>query len=241
MVAGIDGCRGGWLAVTVPACDLTLARIELFETFAAALSALPTDTFIAIDIPIGLPERVVGAGRRCDRDVRAVLGPRRSSVFTLPSRSAVFTVDYQSACAVAAATSDPPRKVSKQAFFLFDKVREVDAAMTPDLQRRVVECHPEAAFWVLNDQQPLAEPKKQSGRPHAPGIELRRGLLTRAGFNPGLLDACPFKTSQATIDDLLDAAANAMAAARIAAGYGIVFPANSADRDGRGLAMQIWA
>ena len=49
------------------------------------------------------------------------------------SRSAVLAEDYRAACAAALATSDPPRKIARQAFMLFPKVRELDALMTPAL------------------------------------------------------------------------------------------------------------
>ena len=57
------------------------------------------------------------------------------------------------ACRIAQATSEPPRKVSKQLFNIAPKIREVDEV--PARRRRtpparVFEVHPELAFWRLN-------------------------------------------------------------------------------------------
>ena len=81
----------------------------------------------------------------------------------------------------AAATSDPPRKVSKQLFNIAPKIREVDEALRtePSAPARVFEVHPELAFWRLNNGQPLTEPKKVKGRCHEPGLELRAPAADR--------------------------------------------------------------
>ncbi len=58
-------------------------------------------------------------------------------MFAVPARAAVAQSDYRQACDVALALSDPPRKISKQTFNIFPKIREVDGAITPEMQRRV--------------------------------------------------------------------------------------------------------
>ena len=64
---------------------------------------------------------------------------------------------HRRASEIARKTSDPPRGVSIQAFGIFPKIREIDALLIerPELRRRVVESHPEVAFWRLNDCQPM--------------------------------------------------------------------------------------
>jgi predicted RNase H-like nuclease len=141
---------------------------------------------------------------------------------------------------VALAHSDPPRKVSKQTFNLFPKIREVDALMTPALQKRVFECHPEAAFWAMAGERALALPKKVKSRPHPPGLELRRGLLAAAGFPLSFLEAAHFPRAVAGADDVLDACACAVTASRIVAGVARRFP-DVPPIDGRGLRQEIWA
>ncbi len=242
-VAGADGCRGGWLVVVREIEDAAKSVLTLCSRFEDVLALPQAPRIIAIDIPIGLPERAIKGGRACDNAARAVLGGRQSSVFSVPSRASVGCIDYGEACAVALETSDPARKVSKQAFNLFAKIREVDLAMSPALQERVMECHPELAFWALNNKQSIDLPKKVKSRPYPPGLELRRGLLAGEGFLPkflanGLTQA-GVRAADAGADDFLDAGANASAAARIARGRGVRFPDQPAC-DSKGLRMEIW-
>ena len=78
---------------------------------------------IAVDMPIGFPE---GSGRAAEREARSRLGQRQSSVFSVPSRDAVMCEDYRDACAANLRNSDPSRKVAKQVFHIFPKMREID-------------------------------------------------------------------------------------------------------------------
>jgi predicted RNase H-like nuclease len=238
-VAGVDGCKGGWIVALRRLDDPASATLQLCSTFADVLALPQAPTIIAVDIPIGLAPLATVGGRRADIEARANLGARQSAVFAMPARAAVMETDYRAACTVALAHSDPPRMISKQAFYLFPKIREVDAAMTPALQDRVVECHPELAFWALNGQVPLDLPKKVKSQANAPGLALRRTLLAAAGYPARLLQAQPFKARDAGADDLLDALANSWSAARIAIGRGRRFPAEPL-RDARGLRMEIW-
>ena len=139
---------------------------------------------IAVDIPIGLPERARHGGRAAENAVRPLLGARQSSVFSVPSRAALAAADYRDACRIALATSQPPRMVSKQLFMIAPKIREVDACLREDgaSVARVFEVHPEVAFWRLNGGRALAEPKKVKGRCYEPGLALRRRLLVDAGL-----------------------------------------------------------
>jgi predicted RNase H-like nuclease len=172
--------------------------------------------------------------------VRPLLGARQSSVFSVPSRSAIAAEDYREACRIALATSVPPRKVSKQLFMLAPKIREVDAALRADaaLARRVFEVHPEVAFWRLNGEAALSEPKKVKSRPHEPGLALRRKLLIGAGLPAAIVETSPPKG--AGPDDLIDALACAAIARRIHAGEARSYP-EPPERDAFGLTMAIWA
>ena len=216
------------------------ARLLLCGTFAEVLIAAAAASRIAVDMPIGLPERVGEAGRGCDRAARAVLGGRQSSLFAVPARAAVMETDYRRACEAALAHSDPPKKVSKQCFNLFPKIRELDALMTPALQSRVVESHPEVAFWAMNGERPLDLPKRVKSQPHEPGLALRRDLLAKAGFPVAALDIPKIPRALAGPDDVIDAAACAVVARRILSGEARCFP-DAPQTDGRGLRMEIWA
>lgn len=238
LVAGVDGCPGGWLVVVRPISDAGLASVRLCRTFAEVLAIEPPLAMIAVDIPIGLDDRAGRGGRPCDVAAREVLGPRQSAVFSMPSRAAVMEHDYRNACEIALATSDPPRKISKQAFNLFAKVREVDAVMTPSLQARVREVHPEVAFAALNGWRALALPKKVKSRPFPDGLELRRGLLRQAGYREPLFDP-GLRRGDAGPDDVLDAAVNSWTAVRLLGGLARCFP-DVPQVDAKGLRCEIW-
>jgi predicted RNase H-like nuclease len=206
----------------------------------AEIAALEEAVRIAIDVPMGVEAFTTPAGRGCDTALRRELGGRQSSVFAVPARAALAESDYRRACAAALAHSDPPRMVSKQCFHIFPKIREADALLTPALQTRIVECHPEGAFWAMNGKLPLAEPKKLKSRGHPPGLALRRGLLAAAGFPEAFLAVRRFKGSQAGEDDFLDACACAWTARRVLRGEAHRFP-EEPRIDPRGLRMEIWA
>ena len=151
---------------------------------------------IAVDMPIGLPEITRKGGRGPEMLVRPLLGQRQSSVFSIPSRAAVYaaveaftTVErwyeaHRKASAAARATSEPPRGVSIQAFGIFSKIREIDALLRarPDLRRRVIESHPEVAFWRLNGGHAMLLPKKVKGQVNPAGMAERRALLCGLGL-----------------------------------------------------------
>jgi predicted RNase H-like nuclease len=251
-VAGVDGCRAGWVAaIALPGEPV---RVAVFRGFAALLSLLPADALIAVDMPIGLPEHTLHGGRGPESLIRPLLGMRQSSVFSIPSRRAVYAalpVDeaapgeawaaaHRLASAVARETSTPPRGVAIQAFGLFARIREVDALFRANaaLRGRVFEAHPELAFWRLNGRRALETPKKVRNRPHPPGLEARRALLTADGCDPALLAASPPRGAGA--DDVLDALAVLTVARRAAAGTVERFPEPpSADAFGLPIAIHV--
>jgi predicted RNase H-like nuclease len=238
-LAGVDGCRTGWVAAFVrPSGDEIHVRIE--PSFATVLGAAERPSVVAIDMPIGLPPRVGPGGRGPENAVRPLLGQRQSSVFSVPSRAAVYAEDYRESCRIASETSDPSRKVSKQLFMIAPKIREVDAVLRASVETaaRVFEVHPEVAFWRLNGERALDQPKKVKSRPYEPGLVLRRRLLVAGGIPEAVARGDPPKGAAA--DDLLDALACATIARRIHAGVARPFP-ESFRSDEFALPMAIWA
>jgi len=243
-LAGVDGCPAGWIAALVRPEGVRPEggeiRLRIAARFAEVVRAVEAPAIVTVDMPIGLPDRIGPGGRGPEAAVRRLLGGRQSSVFSVPSRGAVDAADYRDACRIALATSDPPRKVSKQLFMIAPKIRELDRLLRaePGLVPIVFECHPEVAFWRLNGNRPLAEPKKLKGVLHGPGLALRRRLLVEAGFSEAAVAAVPPKGAAA--DDVLDALACATIARRIHAGRAEPFPAPPG-RDAFGLPVAIWA
>ena len=238
-VAGVDGCRAGWIAAFVGE-DHEDVQLRIMEHFTDIFAAPEPPCLVAVDIPIGLPAHIGPQGRGPEGAVRALLGDRRSSVFSVPSRAAIYARDYREACRVALETSDPPKKVSKQLFMIAPKIREVDEALrnASSLADRVFEVHPEVAFWRLNGGRALSQPKKVKGRPFAPGLALRRRLLAEHGFFKAATEATA--PPGAAIDDVLDALACAAIARRIRVGIARSFP-DPPLRDDFGLPVAIWA
>ncbi len=247
VLAGVDGCPGGWIAAIE---DGGTVRAKTFARFADLAASLGDEALIAVDMPIGLPDHCFG-GRGPEQLVRPLLGARQSSVFSIPSRDAVHAcTDAQAAadwygahracCAAARATSTPSRAVAIQGFGLFRKIRELDAFLREEPGRagRIVEGHPELAFWRLNGRAPLSQPKKVKGAPHGPGLAERAALLAAEGFDTSLLAALPFPALGAARDDLLDACAMLTVARRLAVGAAESFPPGP-PRDRFGLPIAI--
>ncbi|MGQ0805321.1 MAG: DUF429 domain-containing protein [Actinomycetota bacterium] len=211
-VAGVDGCRGGWVVVTD-------GDAFVCPDFASVLDALPDDAVVAVDMPIGLLQEYVPGGRKADRAARRALPAKASSVFSAPPRRAFGARSLQDAQARGC-------RMTIQAFNILPKVQDVDRSMTPVLQARVHEVHPELCFHTMNGGRPAGAKKSREGR------DLRRALLERARIE------VPDRVPGAAEDDLLDAAAALWGARRLAAGTACRVP-DAAPRDERGLRMEI--
>jgi predicted RNase H-like nuclease len=223
-VAGIDGCRAGWVVITTGTRRNSPAAVAVVPDLAAVLSA-PVD-LVAVDMPIGLP---ASGSRACDVAARARLGPRRSSVFPTPVRAVLGSDSYPEALARSRAVDG--RGLSKQAWFLLPKIAELDLLVSAASASRVCECHPESVFVTLAGR-PLQTTK------HTAGGLAERAALLRPHF-PDLDRHLEARIPGARADDVLDAFAAAEAARRHARGRAVVL--GDGARDERGLLMQIIA
>jgi predicted RNase H-like nuclease len=217
-VAGVDGRRGGWVVAIV---DLAAApRLESLEYVAPLAPTLADDlAVIAIDMPIGLSDE---GPRACDLAARKLLQPHGTRVFPAPPRvSLAHARDYDAAC--RASISATGKSLSKQTWNLLPAIAEVDALADDN---RIVECHPELAFALMQGH-PVDERKKTPE-----GRVARLDLLRQ--WLPDLGDP-------AYGDDGLDALACAWSASRVAAGSAIVVPAGDLPRDSAGRPMRITA
>lgn len=243
-LVGVDGCKAGWIAVSNPPFSPDchhrplIPDVAIFSEFSILLDFFPARSVIAVDMPIGLPEKTSKGGRGPEQAIRPMLGARQSSVFSIPSRAAVYASDYRQACRIALETSDPPRKVSRQAFHLFPKIREIDEVAAMRGGAGIFEVHPELAFWRLNGNQSMPSPKKIKGRINPAGMEERRRLLASTGLDESFLTSHPPKGAAA--DDFLDACACLMIAARLLHGLAKPFPSQYL-KDVKGLRIAIWA
>jgi predicted RNase H-like nuclease len=228
-VAGVDGCRAGWV---VALHDLRRRSLDVrvVPTFPEVLTLYEMPVVIAVDMPIGLLDVAVPGGRECDQQARALLGsPRSSSVFTPPVRAALTATTHASACAASRASSPAGIGITLQAFGILGKLKDVDDVMTPDLQARVFEVHPELSFLAM-----AGGPAKHGKKTH-PGRAERLALLASAGF-----PSVPTRVAGAAPDDVLDAVACCWSARRIHQHAAVRLPATATPTDARGLDMAIW-
>jgi predicted RNase H-like nuclease len=227
--AGADACRAGWICVTRDA-DGVLAS-ACHATAEALLAQRPRPDALAIDVPIGLPGR---GPRACDREARRRLGPRAASVFPAPLRRVVeAAASWEEACCIR--TRLEGKRMSKQAWGIVAKVREVDAALRrrPARARWLHEVHPELCFAVWRGA-PMRDPKKsRAGRRER--LALVSGHFGAAAFATLRRD-CPRR--DVADDDLLDALAALWTAERILRGEAARLPERP-PRDRLGLPMQI--
>lgn len=192
----MDGCRAGWVVAG-------LGLLRVLPRFEDVLEAADGGV-VGIDIPIGLPD-VGGGPRACDVEARRLLPVgRKSSVFPAPARGADVA------------------RMSRQTFNILPKIAEVDALMTPSLQSRVVEVHPEVSFGAM------AGAAMSHGKRTAPGRAERLAALG--------LSAVPVVRGAAA-DDVLDSLAVLWTAQRVARGSERRL--GDGARDSRGLRMEI--
>jgi predicted RNase H-like nuclease len=235
-VAGVDGCRGGWFVILAatgsnggPPLRVTGRRCANFRE----VLVLPENPVVlAVDMPIGLLDRPLPGGRACDREARKRLGRiRASSVFTPPTRPGLAAAAY------AEVSRFNGTGMSKEAFNILPKIRDVDEAMAPLDQTRVFEAHPELAFSALAGVPMRHNKKTAEGRRER--VRLLRRIFGHAFQDPVRL-RLEHGAAQVAMDDVLDAYALAQVAQRIRRGSAARLPAEQPQRDGRGLRMEIW-
>ncbi len=210
LTLGLDGYPKGWVVVALR--DGLLDGLTTVPTLSAALERWPGAAAIGIDIPIGLPTDATP--RASDLETRALLGPRRSSLFLTPPRQALEAPTHAEAIAICRELGCPAP--SAQAYALRGKIFEV--APIAAAEERIFEVHPELAFRMLAGE-PLAASKRSWN-----GLAQRRELLSSIGLElprsfPG--------GGQCAADDVLDAAVTAWVAWHYARGT-----AHSLPRDG---------
>ncbi|KIP86480.1 hypothetical protein SN15_07315 [Stenotrophomonas maltophilia] len=229
---GVDGAKSGWIAVWW--ADTTLTHC-VYGSARSLVDAHRTARVIAVDIPIGLPDR---GGRRADAEARQFVGGRRaSSVFPSPVRG------------ILDATSQPEasrrhkeidgRGFGSQSFAILSKIREWDDLLQCDHQARAMvrEIHPEVSFSALNGgrRNGLAFKKKSQD-----GAAMRTWLLSSVfGFEQIARVVQSVARRQAATDDVLDALVALWSAERVAAGEAVSLPAPPVS-DATGLATAIW-
>jgi predicted RNase H-like nuclease len=177
-------------------------------------------TIVGIDMPLGLLET---GWREADRAARGLLGPRRSSVFAIPPRAVWAQESYPAANLRCRELTG--QGFSVQAWGLRAKLLEANE-YREGCGHPMYEVHPELAFGAMAGA-PLAASKHT-----AAGRDMRRRVLAAAGIE------IPGPAPAAILGDILDAAAVAWSARRIAAGQAVTLPAEP-QLDDRGREITI--
>ena len=188
---------------------------------------------VAVDMPIGMPD---AERRTADVKARAMLGPRRSSLFWTPPLCVLGADGHAEA-------SHRSRErtgwgLSAQSFNLLPKIREVREELSnewfaPTARPRAAEVHPETSFALLAGS-PMAVSKRSQS-----GVEERLAVLEGIFANIDDAVGMPLEGSpRVTMDDRLDAAAAAWTARRIASHDALCLGEGEADEIG--YPMHIW-
>jgi predicted RNase H-like nuclease len=199
-VTGIDACKHGWVAVSLT--EGSVANVSVGTSLAALRIEGQTT---GIDMPLGLLE---SGWRTVDKQARRLLGPRRSSVFAIPPRAVWAQETYAAANKLCRDLTG--QGLSAQAWGLRVRLLEADK-YRKTCEHPLYEVHPELAFSAMAGALLAKSKHSPEGRAH------RRELLARSGIVVPAGHAAP-------ITDVLDAAAVAWSAHRIATGAAVAVP-----------------
>lgn len=237
-IAGIDGCKGGWLCIEELHDGL---RAFIASNIRDVVDQLPPDSLLGIDIPIGLPN---DDSRQCDIEARQLLGPRGVCVFPAPLRVTVEnTTDatlYEAANQIQRLHHAREKGISQQAWRILPKIREMDIFLCADVKRaeRILEVHPEVCFAQWNGGTPILRKKKS-----AQGRAARAALIDDIWplQRERLLEELKQQGRERfEADDLYDAFAALWTTSRYRVGRSLTLPA-APERDAANLPMQIIA
>ncbi len=207
-VAGVDGARGGWaVAEWRDESELSLC---LEPSISPVIDRLRAGTLAAavIDMPIGLS---LDGHRPVDTLARTRLGVRRATFFPTPIR---IVLEHDSwADANAASKSLSGKGLSKQAWNLVPKIRELDATWSEEIASQMLEGHPEVSFSQMNGSSVLSKKATDAG-------QRERIKLLLSHLSPLVEDivaACPNSWRA----DAVDALALAWTARRVVRGEAV--------------------
>ena len=221
LVAGIDVWRKRWVAIVLRDGRYEHAVVESeLDTLLAALAGMAA---IGIDMPLGLTSGTMR--RKADDEARKFVGPRRgTSVFPTYPREVYEALNYDAARETCLKLTEG--SISRQAYALGERILELER--TVERQREVREVHPEVSFREMAGRH-VSWPKSSWN-----GLHERRQLLLDQGVRiPIEIKAI----GNAGAEDVLDAAAAAWSAERIAQGTARTLPNQPQAANGREIAI----
>ena len=227
---GVDGCKGGWIAAILDHADF---RVEKYDSIEALVNRYPKFDAFLIDMAIGLCDRANQL--RPDKEAKAELKSKASSVFPVPCRQAVYETTEEkqkeaNKCALG-------KSLAKQSIAIIPKIREVDKFLSthPEYKNVILESHPELAFSRLSGQVLLSRKREFLG------FSERSYILSEyLGESNDLLKKLSSKVKElgCAMDDVADASCMAVTAAMKAHDMCETIPAKP-EKDNTGLLMQM--
>lgn len=201
--------------------------------FRAVLELTADCQRVAVDIPIGIPSGK--QIRRCDLEAKDFLRENDhnpAAVFLTPPREclpAENPKEFQRLHKLARKTG-----AGYPVWGILKKLKQANEAMTPELQEKIIEFHPELAWLQLAGQNLNSKHKNE-------GItERKKVLLSKV---PELERVLSWKDSlgrAAALDDLLDALIGLAVAKAALRSSPYRLPAGASEMDKSGLRMEIW-
>ena len=234
MLAGVDACKGGWIVARSQSWPCReVPCLAVCPDFRAVIALTADCQRVAVDIPIGIPSGK--QIRPCDQEAKDFLrknGHNPAAVFFTPPREclpAKNAKEFQRLHKQVRSTG-----AGYPVWGFMKKLKQANEAMTPILQEKIIEFHPELAWLRLvgrnlsskHEDEGIAERKKFL-HPMLPELEhlLRwKDYLGRA----------------AALDDLLDALIGLAVAMASLRGSPYRLPATVPEADTTGLRMEIW-
>jgi predicted RNase H-like nuclease len=239
VVCGVDGCRLGWVVARLAQAPDAGVQVSVQLCVRPALVDIVSGAErVFIDMPMGLAET---GERPVDRQLRALLGRQRSSVFSPPIRACLSATTY--AAALALQREREGRGFSIQAWNLMPGIRLLDEALRLEPMRVGcwLESHPEWVFrgWmqqVGTDPDTLEPKKSEHGRRQREQLLVQRLPEVEEAATGCAEGWAGCRRSQAGVDDLLDALALAVSAWESLTGGLEVL---GGEDDGAGIPMRV--
>ena len=244
LVAGVDAGRLGkatiWTMATTGCSESSPVDFSTFWSFSELWDEAVARQLliVAVDMPLGLPT-ATEEWRPCETGARELLGEaREKAVFRSPPLCTLGALDHDDADRLAVEAGGTI--LHGDTYRLLPKCRDAREALQPGAFRlsawpQVAEVHAEVCFWGLNGRQPTRFGKRQQA-----GEDERLQLL-RPEFS-NLATAVTEAANRAGYEldqyDLLDAAAAAWTARRVASRTAEDLGGGEFDEDG--FPMSIW-
>jgi predicted RNase H-like nuclease len=234
MFAGVDACKGGWVVAKSKAWPCReVPVLAICADFRTMLKLTEDCRRVAVDIPIGVP---TGKQKRlCDIEARTFLhrfDHNPASVFFTPPRECLRAETPEELQKLHKKVTD--KGAGYPVWGILSKIREANERMTPELQERIIEFHPELAWVHIGGANMESKHKPE-------GIAERKNLLRRnVPELERVLRWKDFLGRAAAEDDLLDALVGISVAKDSLLRTRRRLPDGALETDEMGLRMEIW-